>query len=356
MRGIKRTYLAAAAVVAMALGAWSCAEETKSIGNELARETFEAWVKKYAPAAFASPYKDVYIEFIERGPDAAARPVLNYSWLTLNYTGKTLDGTVFVTRVDSISRRVGRFAYTTHYADDFVFYSSTSTKLCEGLRQALEAMRVGDSVRIYIPADKGYSYSMSMNSGYAGESNVSYSQLPLVFEMRLAAETSSPFIWERDSAERFAKREWGTDYTNDTVGMYMHISKRNPEGNQITEDSTVYVYYEEYFMDGFLAATNIDTVARKWNVYSTSDESAYDPMTVLPSAGENYTSNKVLFIVAPKMRKGEVAEVVTVSTWAQGDEGDSESTPEVLPYQPMRYRIHILEKWPVEDDSEDTAE
>lgn len=349
MRGIKRIYLAAAAVVAMVAGTWSCAEESKSIGNELSRETFEAWVKKYAPAAFASPYKDVYIEFIERGPENAARPVLNYSWLTLNYTGKMLDGTVFVTRVDSVSRRVGRFAYTTHYADDFVSYSSTSAKLCEGLRQALETMRVGDSARIYIPADRGYTYSMSMNSGYAGESGASYAQLPLVFEMRLAAETSSPFIWERDSAERFAKRQWGTDYTNDTVGVYMHISKRNPEGDPITKDSAVYVYYEEYFMDGFLAATNIDTVAQKWNVYTTSDEAAYDPMTVTPSLGENYSVNKVLFIAAPKMRKGEVAEVVTVSTWAQGDEGDSESTPEILPYQPMRYRIHVLEKWPGND-------
>lgn len=356
MRGIKRTYLAAAAAVAMALGAWSCAKESPGIGNELARATFDAWVKKYAPEAFANPYKDVYIEFIERGPQNGARPVLEYAWLTMNYTGKTLDGTVFVTRVDSISKRVGHFAYTTHYADDFVFYSATSTKLCEGLRQALQAMRVGDSVRVYIPADKGYAYSMAMNSGYAGETGVSYSSLPLVFEMRLKALTSSPFIWERDSAERFAKQQWGTDYTNDTVGMYMHISKRNPEGDPITADSSVYVYYEEYFMDGFLAATNIDTVARKWNVYNTDSETAYDPMLVTPSVGGNYATNKVLFIAAPKMRKGEVAEVVTVSTWAQGDEGDSESKPEILPYQPMRYRIHILEKWPVEDDSEDTAE
>ena len=56
--------------------------------------------------------------------------------------------------------------------------------------------------------------------------------------------------------------------------MYMRIVKQNPAGDTITEDSTVLVYYEEYFMDGFLAATNIDTVASKWNVYSSSDETA----------------------------------------------------------------------------------
>ena len=352
MRGIKRIYLAAAVVVAVAVGSWSCAEEAPNIGDGLARQSFETWVAKYAPAAYANPYKDIYIEYIERGAEDASVPVLDYTWLTVNYTGKTLDGSVFVTRVDSISRRVGRFAYTTHYCDDFLSFASTSTKLCDGLRQAFERMRVGDSVRVYIPYDKGYAYAMSVNAGYAGEQDVTYTQLPIVFEMRLKAVTTQPFIWERDSVQRYAELHWaGSDYSHDTVGMYMRIVKQNPEGDPITADSMVYVYYEEYFMDGFLAATNIDTVARKWNVYSSGDETAYESLAILPAAGSNATVNKVFYIAAPLMRKGEVAEVVTVSTWAHGDTGDASSTPEILPYQPMRYKIYILEN-EEEDDTE----
>lgn len=343
-------YLAAVGVAA-AVAAWSCAKDAPQIGPELARQSFEAWVAKYAPSAYANPYKDIYIEYIERGPEDAARPVLDYTWLTVNYTGKTLDGTVFVTRVDSISRRIGRFAYTTHYADDFLEYSSTSTKLCDGLRQAFEQMRAGDSVRVYIPYDKGYSYAMNVNSGYAGENGVTYASMPIMFEMRLQAVTTRPFIWERDSVQRYAELNWGTDYSHDTVGMYMHIVKRNPAGDTITKDSSVFIYYEEYFMDGFLAATNIDTVARKWNVYSTGNESAYEPLVILPASGANVTVNKVFFIAVPHMRKGEVAEVVTVSTWAHGDSGDPTSTPEILPYQPMRYRIYVREKQ--EDETEE---
>lgn len=350
MRGIKRIYLAAALVAAVAVGGWSCAEEAPNIGTGLSRQSFEAWVAKYAPAAYANPYKDVYIEYIERGAEDASVPVLDYTWLTVNYTGKTLDGSVFVTRVDSISRRVGKFAYTTHYSDDFLFFTSTSTKLCDGLRQAFERMRVGDSVRVYIPYDKGYASATSVNAGYAGEQGVVYTQLPIVFEMRLKAVTTQPFIWERDSVRRYAELNWGTDYTNDTVGMYMRIVKRNPAGDPITADSTVYLYYEEYFMDGFLAATNIDTVARKWNVYVSGDETAYESLALTPASGVNAAVNKVLFIAAPLMRKGEVAEVVTVSTWAHGDTGDASSTPEILPYQPMRYKIHIMEN----DDEGDT--
>lgn len=342
-----------AIAVAAALGSWSCAREAEGIGNELARQSFEAWVAKYAPAAYASPYKDIYIEYIERGPEDAAKPVPEYSWLTLNYTGKTLDGSVFVTRVDSISRRVGKFAYTTHYCDDFVSYTSTSTKLCDGLRQAFERMRVGDSVRVFIPFDKGYVSSMNVNSGYEGESGVTYTQLPIVFEMRLAAVTTAPFIWERDSVARYAELQWGDDYSNDTVGMYMHVVKHNPGGDQLTKDSIAYVYYEEYFMDGFLAATNIDTVAQKWNVYNSTDLSAYESIPISPASGTNAAVNKVLYIAVPYLRKGEVADIVTVSTWAHGDEGSSSSTPEILPYQPMKYRIYVMEDGEGDSDSDE---
>lgn len=354
MRGIRKGY-AAAIGICLIFTCWSCAEKATGLGTGLARESFDAWVAKYAPAAYAHPYKDVYIEYVERGPADESTPVEGFTWLTLDYTGKTLDGTVFVTRVDSISRRVGQFAYTTHFCDDFVEYTSTSTKLCQGLRQAFEQMRVGDSVRVYIPSDKAYTSAIDINNGYAGEAGVTYTSVPVMFDMRLKAVTTQPFIWERDSVQRFAELHWaGSDYSHDTVGMYTRIVKSNPAGDTITKDSSVRVYYAEYFMDGFLAATNIDTVAVKWNVYDNSNESAYDALVTTPSVGENASVDKALYIAVLRMRKGEVAEVVTVSTWAHGDSGNSSSTPEILPYQPMRYEIHVME-----DDTgegEDTVE
>lgn len=352
MRGIRKSYLGVAAALGLMILGWSCAKESPSISGQLSRKSFESWVEKYAPAAYANPYKDIYIEYIKRS-ESGSRPVLGYSWLTLNYTGKLLDGTVFTTRVDSVSRRIGTFAYTTHYCDDFVEYSSTSTKLCEGLRQAFERLRVGDSVRIYIPYDKGYTSSMGTTSAYLS-SSTAYTSLPIVFELGFNASTTEPFVWERDSALRYAQQNWGTDFSTDTVGMYRHMVKTNPEGNEITADSTVSVYYEEYFMDGFLASTNIDTVAAKWNVYDSSGETSYDAMTVQPASGANYSEHKAIFIAVEHMRKGEVADIVTVSSWAQGDSGNTNQTPEVLPYQPMRYRIYVVDD--TQEDEEEGSE
>lgn len=347
-------YSALAALAAILL-IGSCAKESDKLSKQLARESFEAWVAKYAPAAYANPYKDIYIEYIERAEGMQAVPVLDNSWLTIDYTGRTLNGDVFVTRTDSISRRVGSFAYTTHFCADFLEYTSSSTKLCEGLKQAFEQIRVGDSVRVYIPLDKGYTTTgMNINSGYSGESGVTYRSLPIVFDLRLQAVTSSPFVWERDSVQRYAERHWAADeYWHDTVGMYARILQANPEGDSIGMDSLVYVYYEEYFMDGFLAATNIDTVAVKWNVYDNSNLTAYEAIPITPSAGTNVSVNNALYITLPRMRRGEVAEVVTVSTWVQGDSGNAMNTPEILPYQPMRYVIHTVNKNKEKDEEED---
>ena len=204
----------------------------------------------------------------------------------------------------------------------------------------------------YIPYDKGYSSSMGTTSAYL--SSTSYTSLPIVFELGFNASTTEPFIWERDSALRYAQQNWGTDFSTDTVGMFRHMVKTNPEGNEITADSTVSVYYEEYFMDGFLASTNIDTVAAKWNVYDSSGETSYDPMVVQPASGANYSEHKAIFIAVEHMRKGEVADIVTVSSWAQGDSGNTNQTPEVLPYQPMRYRIYIVDD--TQEDEEEGSE
>ena len=130
----------------------------------------------------------------------------------------------------------------------------------------------------------------------------------------------------------------------------MRIITPNPTGDTITEDSLVHVYYEEYFMDGFLSSTNIDTVAQKWNVYNSSELDDYQYLSITPTSGANTTYHKVLYMAVTSMRKGETAEVVTISTWAYGDSGNSSSTPEVLPYQPLRYIIRVMEDEEEEED------
>lgn len=352
---MKRVFSAATILSAfVAVLFWSCAKDAPDLGKDLARRSFEAWVKKNAPNAV--PYKDIYIEFIERGPEGAPQPVRDNTWLSLDYTGVTLDGTVFATRDEDVSKLIGNYKYSTHFTADFTFYESASQqKMCAGMHQAFEEMRQGDSVRVYIPADKAYSSSMTLNSGYQGEASAGYTGMPVIFNMRFKDMVLLDQVqrWEIDSVERYAKQKWGTDYITDTnnFGIFLKITEPNPEGDTITKDSMVWVYYEELFLDEFLCSTNIDSVATARHVFdqTKAEEGAYEARSISPSVYEN-VDQKALYLAVLYMRKGESADVVVGSYWAYGYEGVADGAPEVQPYHPMLYRITILEKGPESEE------
>ena len=77
MRGIRKSYLGVAAALGLMILGWSCAKESPSISGQLSRKSFESWVEKYAPAAYANPYKDIYIAYIKRS-ESGSRPVTGY--------------------------------------------------------------------------------------------------------------------------------------------------------------------------------------------------------------------------------------------------------------------------------------
>lgn len=348
-----KRFFSAVVIIAVFVGTfWSCADDAPDDVPRLTREAFDAWVKKNAPNAV--PYKDIYIEYKDGAP-GGVRPSQEQSWITLDYTGRTLDGSVFVTRSETLSRQIGRFAYTTHYTPDFLYYSRTSTKLCPGLLTALQDMRVGDSARVYVPDSQGFgNYGMRVNDGYYGESNVTYNGFPMVFDLRLKASFLDPDGEEKQLIKKYVEQNWGADYYSDTLDMiFSRIIEPNPTGDTITKDSSVKVYYEVYFMDGFLAATNNDSVASAHNQYSEEDaeKDLYGPVRFnISTLDEKYVDHKVIYMVLPHMRRGEVAEAITVSHWAFGQDGKSTAKPEILPYQPLLYKIYALEETKDDDD------
>ncbi len=325
----------------------SCAANEEDIGTRLSRDTFDAWVKKNAPNAVA--VGNVYVEYIEHGPAAGKMPVLGHSWVMLNYNARTFKDEVFFTRTDSISKRVGRFAYTTHYSDELIVFTSDNARLCKGLIEGLKSLHVGDSVRIYIPSDQGYASAMSMNEAYTGES-ATYANLPVIFDVRLKDVISDAYIWERDSVRNYAKINWGLspdeEIKNTTgnnperyYGAFLHKLFENPAGDTITSDSSVFVNYAQYYMDGFLLTTNLDTIAAKFNVYN-SDVNDYFPLYLI--CGTPRGDNDIVRHAAMQMKKGEKAQIVSMSQWTYGNEGKPSNTPEIGIYQPTLIFLHVL--------------
>lgn len=350
---MNKNIIAALSFMVIAISMYSCAQSDngEDTVKKLSRKSFDSWISINAPDA--EPLKDIYIEYIERGDPAADQPVLGNTYVRIDYTGRTLDGYVFVTRTDSISRLLGKFRYNTHYVPGFTAFRSDNPKVCPGLRTALDHMRTGDSVRIYIPTDQAYNQGGEFDGAdgaYRGQTftGASYMSRPVIMEVRLNQVVYDPYTWEREWVEKYASREWGL-VKADTLGLFMRIIEANPEGDPL-KDSSAMIYFEQYFPDGFLVSTNIDTVAKKHNVFVDNEEDTYNPIVVSTTVGENYTEQKIYPIVVERMRKGETAEVIVMSLWTYGNEGKPANNPEISPYQPLRYIIKTQDKSVSEDE------
>lgn len=340
-------------LIALVLFAASCADKARTDLNKQDRESFDGWMAKYAPGA--TPVDQIYMEFVERGALDNSAPVLEHCYVRLNYTGRTFDQTIFVTRNQEISTLLGRFAYSTHYADDYAQFSANNKKFCEGFRFALEHMREGDSARIYIPSNMGYGSGSEFPGGgyaYTGQQKpgggtmpgpaYSYLIRPIILDVRLKKVDYDPFVAERHRVEEYAKTNWNMTKA-DTLGLFIRIIKENPAGDPL-KDSSAYMYFQQYFPeDNFLITTNVDSIAREHHVYtSNEEENSYTPILVTSIDGEANIAHKAYFFAKERMRKGETAEVISISNWAYGSSGAVSNKPEVLPYQAVKYIIYAM--------------
>lgn len=318
----------------------SCAEQKYDPTSGFQRESFDAWVKKYDPIA-EKKASGIYVRFYNRDANWSElpAPVLNTSWLSINYTGRALSNNVFETRDSALTQLIGTWAITTHFVPDFVLYNQTQ-KLCTGMVDALSFMREGDSARIYIPSDLAYSSTMSVNSAYS-YTGTTYINFPIYFDIALKRIVNDPYTVELQRTKKYAE-SLGFNTIMDSVdkGLYVRIVKSNPQGNEITVDSTVNAWYSSYFFDKKLVATNIDSIARKAGYYSS--DTKYEVKTLSPA---NFTATTGTYLVFPKavlkMRRGESSQVVAASWWGAGMSGDLTGKPQILPYESLVYDIYV---------------
>lgn len=333
--------IVALTAVLMAVFVGSCAEQTYDPAEAFPRESFDAWVKKHDQQA-EKKASGIYMRYHKRDPrwSELPAPVLGKSWLSVSYTARMLSGDIFETRDSTLARLIGSWAVTTHFVPDFVSYNQ-SQKLCAGLVDALTYMREGDSVRVYIPADLAYSSSMSVNAAYSNANATNYPNFPVYFDIALSKIVDDPYQVELANVKRVAK-ELGFNMVMDSVGngLYVRIIDKNPSGDTITADSTAKVWYANYFFDGKLVETNVDSIARQAGYYSSNNKYVAKDLTQA-----NFISETGTYLVYPKavlrMRRGERAQVIAASWWGPGMSGALTGKPQILPYESMMYLLRV---------------
>lgn len=348
---MKTIFTTALLVAIMTFVFSGCAKKQENPTAQWQQASFDAWMARNEPAAIR--YGDIYIAYIDTSARVVARakgdtlivPSALASFIQTDYTGTMLSNTVFVARNKAISELVGSYSIGTHYCPDFVLLQQQSATFSTGLSQAMQYVRQGDSVRVFIPLPLAYDEPFGQNSAYL-TSETKYLNFPVIINMRIKAVTNAPREFEVDSVNNFAALKWGQSVADTLAkGAYIRKIKENPTGSKIGRDSVVYFYFAQYFTDDFLIKTNIDSLRKNSPEYTkqtTDNMSGFDlkpaKITVF-----NTELDRAYSIGLSHMRKGEIAEIVVISDYTEsGVNGSPANIPEILPFQPRRYFLYAL--------------
>lgn len=339
----KKIDLIIAIIAAMAVT--SCAQMENIDTTEFGKETFTDWVQKHDPQATPIDKEGlVYRRFIQRAPQGADE-LKTGKYVYLKYTMSTMNGKYIISRDSLIARKTASWLKTTHWCDDYMEFYDQNGFFCPGIYDAINGLQTGDSLRIYVAATKAYtSNSIVANTGYISDKNLIYQTYPIICDIRIGEIVNNPAEAAIKRVDKFAAEKWGFT-TKDSIktGLYMRIVKAKPTGKEITTETAVPIYYKQTFTDGFLLATNNDSIAKVYNRYEETN-ATYDIINVTPKPGFGGYDTFYNYVL-PKMKIGEVAEVITIPFYTVlGNTGSFYTAPQLLTYQPTVFTIITIDK------------
>lgn len=352
------------ALAALALGIFSCAQETTVPQVVYENRIIDSYVKLHPEWQGKQTESGLYFSVIKEG--TGLTPSLT-DWVELKMTGETLDGNYFQTTDTTIFQKLEYNLNYFHIVPDFLFMSGA---MPQGIREALMKMKEGGQANILMPSYIGFgSYGAVKFGQMPILPNVSVlANYPVKYSLELVKVISKPSEYDSLKVDGYIKKNVGFVDANGKKCVYFKeiVKGSTAVVDTIGEGTTVKVFYAGYFIDklreGNVPAelvpfnkpycfdTNIEDVAKGYAPYkpnySLNSSNALvksDTLTVVMSK----TSRSIVEgfdIALRKMRNGAEGEVVFTSTYGYGTSGSSSSSfkPSIPSYTPLRFYIKVV--------------
>lgn len=367
-----KVFLRAFAALSIMAAATSCADKKDENIYDVAQRSFDAWMKKHEPTA--TRYSNgLYIKWLVRNPDGA-KPVYG-NWIMLNYTGRSLNGDVFKTRIEDVAKQENTWTIRTNYVPAYLSYSEYGN-LTDGENFAIGQMRQGEKAIVYMPSKLGYNgVAQSFSNGYEGNYIISSAMIPIQVELELTDIITDASAREKELVEKcLAANGMSTDdKIEGKEGLYAKVlTKHTTEPNEdegglskVGKDDDIYIYRDVYaiqdkrtgkMLEGepnegddfglFLVHTDRIALAdAKWN-----DFTPYQPVFLRPSA----SSETIVYAIRGTFLEKEITYkssfmVITTSSYTYGENGNasvetSEPYGEIPPYTPLLIKVYVERK------------
>ncbi|MHC1704919.1 MAG: FKBP-type peptidyl-prolyl cis-trans isomerase [Tenuifilaceae bacterium] len=291
--------------------------DTDPVGDELAR--LEAWI--YVNNIDPNTKKPSGLYFINKQEGTGLTPK-DSNFVIISFTAKTLDDVVFQTTYKEVAELNDIFQPKIHYVPQFKQYLTNNFNI-KALPEGLSYMKEGGSARLIIPSNLGFGKTNStLVPGYS----------TLIYDIALVKVVEKPKEYEQSLLTDYLATNTGFTSISDSIYI-----KKIAEGTRecvIAKDSVVKVMYTGRYLDGFVFDTNVESVAKENNIYSSSSDK-YEPFSfTVGSAG----AIAGFSVAVKKMIEGEKAIVVIPSTYAYGATGSGD----IPPYTTLVFEIEIV--------------
>ncbi len=336
-----------------------CAKAVTSGKNDASKRYFDAWIQVNYPGLSPTAL-GAYVIGEQAGTGAALQDAETDAYIRLNYTIRSLDGTVSATTYPEIAKQIGDYSETSWCGP--VIWSRAEGSLYAGVDEMVSSMKIGGIKKTVIPGwlltgsryDTAQEYLDNVSGGN-----------PAIYELELLEAIGDTDSWELDSLGRYFAANCPEVTLADSLkyGFY-YIRRKAPETVSTTADSdegdeeesdagfpsdtTIYVNYTGRLLDGRVFDTTIADTAKMYGLYSSSK--TYEPVSVQYVTDDysqiTITSSKTSVIdgfayMLWRMGAYEQGSGIFYSKLGYGSSGSGSSIPA---YSPLRFDIEVVDK------------
>lgn len=308
---------------ATAFLAFSCAEEKDESSESVQNRILQAFVETHYPDARQTA-SGLYI--IDSIP-GTGRVLDEDSYALVDYTITYLDGSYYSYTSDSIARQLGEYTPSGYYHPRILDVAESNA----GIKEILTGMKEGGMVKAIIPA--------TLLDGESGSEIIHSDGSSRIYEFYLREVIGNAYAYQVQQLEDFSDKSYNLDSTE--YGFYSTKNLYTIDSLQSGESADV--RYVGKYLDGTVFDTNIEDTAKKYRIYSSSNE--YDAISFKYQDSEEETLSANSFVdgftkALWRMGYGDHGVAYFYSELGYGDNGNSN----IPGYVPLFFELWIEEK------------
>ncbi len=337
-----------------------CAKAVTVGTNDASKRYFDAWIQVNYPDLSPTALGAYVIEETA-GTGAALQDAETDAYVRLNYTVRSLDGTVSTTTYPYLSKQLGTYSETSWCGP--VIWGRAEGTLYAGVDEMISSMKIGGVKKTVIPGwlltSSRYDTAQEYVDNVSGGS-------PAIYEVELLEAIADTDRWELDSLGRYFAGNCPDITLADSLkyGFY-YLQRKAPktvdtaadsDGDDDEEesdagfpsDTTIYINYTGRLLNGRVFDTTIADTAKMYGLYSSSK--TYEPISVQYVTDDysqiTITSDKTSVIdgfayTIWRMGAYEEGSGIFYSKLGYGSSGSGSSIPA---YSPLRFDIEVVDK------------